>query len=259
MSEVLYLHFGRQCPGDYMEVQARRAAELLSRPFRVVDITHRPELAEKHNVFFPGAIVIDDLVLVYPGSPEQIVESYRLNGPLPGVTRYEPKSQGQVERLEPLTAENVGIAATSCIPSLAAECATRKAEWLRSLSSDGFCGVVGYVGDRMVGYVEILPEDIIPYPIGKKSQRRAFVTCLYSPIEWGSELDYRQSLMAGLMAMLPQHGYDGISIISGVNTPYPNGPEALLSPLGFKRVKHMGKAVLRNCYEDAHLLRRFLP
>lgn len=254
MSEMLYLHFGRQCPGDYMEMQTRKAAELLSIPFRAVDITHRPDLAEKHNVFYPGVIVTDDLVLSYPGSPKQVVESYRLRGPIPGVTRYEPRPQGQVERYECLTTENVSAAAACCIPSLAADCITRKAEWLKSLPCSDFYGVVGYAGDKMVGYVEVLPESIIPYPIGVKSERRAFVTCLYSPIEWGLELDYRQSLMVGLMELLPQHGYDGISIISGVNTPYPNGPENILNPLGFKRVKYMGKAILRHSYEDAHLL-----
>jgi len=256
--EVLYLHFGHQCPGTaYMGEQARKLAELLGMSYRGVDIGRDPTLAEKHNVFFPGTIVIDDFQLVYPGRPEQMAESYRRREPLPGKTSYEPRPQASIERVETLSQCTAGNAFTCCIPSLSQVAMNSKLKWM-SETGTHFRGLVGYASGCVVGFVEVLPETAVPYPIGEKSPDRAFITCLYSPIEFGLEFDYRQSLVAELLKVLPQHGYSGVSIVSGVNTPYPNGPETVLKPLGFVRTKLMGKALLRHSREEAWLLRKQL-
>ncbi|MGE5654295.1 MAG: hypothetical protein ACM3ZQ_08580, partial [Bacillota bacterium] len=152
-----------------------------------------------------------------------------------------------------------GEAFGCCIPGIGAELCSAKANWLRQHgASTGFCGLIGYAADQAVGFAEILPETMIPYPLGEKSAQRAFITCLYSPNEWGLKLDYRVSLIRALMGELPKHGYHELSIICGTETPYPNGPEGILLPLGFTRVKTMGKALLRHKWEEAWLLRKQL-
>lgn len=257
--ELLYLHFGRQCPGTYFGEKASQAAELLQLPFRSVDISERPDLAEQHNIFVPGAVVIDDFQLTFPGSAEQMAESYRLRGPLPGEQEYEPKPPGEVDRVELLCAESCGRAFGCCLPRLTEEQAQQKAAWLGATQgADGFTGLVGYASERVVGFVEALPETLIPYPIGERQQHRLFITCLYSPIEWGLETDYRESLLRHLLIQAKQHGYSGISVISGVETPYPNGPLAVFEHLGFERVREMGRILLRHKWEDAWLLQRRL-
>lgn len=255
--ELLYLHFGRQCPGTYFEEKASQAAELLQLPFRSVDISDRPDLAAQHNVFVPGAVVIGDFQLTFPGSPEQMAESYRLRGPLPGTQEYDPKPAGEVERVEVLNAGSCGRAFACCLPRLTDEQAQRKAAWLTATQGhDGFSGLVGYAGERAVGFVEALPEVLIPYPIGERRHDRLFITCLYSPIEWGLAQDYRESLLRHLLNQAGERGFAGVSVISGVETPYPNGPLAVFERLGFERVQEMGRILLRHKWEDAWLLQR---
>lgn len=103
-----------------------------------------------------------------------------------------------------------------------------------------------------------MPETLIPYPLGAKQDDCLFITCLYSPIEWGLEQDYRESLLQHLLVEAKAHGYRGISVISGVETPYPNGPIAVFQQLGFKRVRLMGQALLWHKWESAWLLRQQL-
>lgn len=259
VKELLYLYFGQQCPSIYMGEQASKAAELLGIPFRTMDISERPDLAEDYNLFFPGTIVIDDFQLVYPGKPEQIAESYRRRGPIPGQQHYQPMPAGQVDELEYLLPGTAGKAFTICIPALGCACAASKTAWLQKYTkASKFAGLIGYAGSKPVGFVEVLPETAIPYPIGDKQDSRAFITCLYSPIEWGLDHDYRASLVQRLLPELRQHGYKAVSVISGVESPYPNGPEHILQPLGFERVKKMGTATLRHKQEEAWLLRHNL-
>jgi hypothetical protein len=256
--ELLYLHFGRQCPGTFFSEQASRAAELLQLPYREVDISQRPDLAERYNLFLPGAVVIGEFRLDFPGQAEEMVESYRRQGPLLGKHDYQAMPPGQVERVEELRAQNCACAFRSCLRQLTADQGQRKAEWLGKVIDDGFAGLIGWQGDEVVGFVELLPETAIPYPLGVKRSQYGFITCLYSPIDWGLQNDYRTSLLTHLFVHAKEHGYRGLSVIAGLETPYPNGPIAVFDQLGFQRVKYMGKVMLRYRWEDAWLLQKQL-
>lgn len=178
----------------YLARQAQGAAQLLGLGYRAIDITHNPTVAAERNLFFPGTIAIDDFQLVYPGTPEQIAESYRHRGPLPGQQSYTQRPQGKVERLVAFSAANPELAFSLCQRNLTPELICTKREWLTQFAKARvFAGAVGYSGDAPVAYAEILPETAIPYPIGEKRADRAFITCLYSPNEWGLVEDYRQA------------------------------------------------------------------
>lgn len=255
--ELLYLYFGRQCPGTFLAEQASRVADLLQLQLRSVDVSALPELAEQYNLFYPGAVFIDGFQLVY-GSAEQMVESYQRRGPLPGEQKYEAKPQGEVERVEMLHASNCACAFRSCLRKLSDSQEQQRAEWLRTVAGSNFAGLVGWQGEQVVGFVEVLPETAIPYPLGVKRSEYGFITCLYSPIEWGLDKDYRASLLEHLFCHAREQGYHGLSVISGVETPYPNGPIAVFEQLGFERVKPMGRVLLRHKWEDAWLLHKQL-
>jgi len=255
-NEVVYFYFGKQCPGYYMGLQAQKAADLLSYTYKEIDISDRPDLATKYNLFCPGTIVIEDFQLHYPGKPEQIIESYRTRSPLPGKHVYEALPLDEVDEIRPLVPDTAGFAFRICVPNLTDEQIHCKQEWLANYpQAREFAGLIGYKKGRPVGFVEVLPETAIPYPIGEKLADRAFITCVYSPNEWGLEYDYRPSLLKHLSSELKSRGFCGLSVISGLETPYPNGPEPLLSAIGFKRVKHMGKTLLRHKWEEAWLMR----
>lgn len=254
--EVLYLYFGKQCPGFYMGLQARRAADLLGYAYRELDISERPDLAEQYNLFCTGTIIIDDFQLHYPGKPEQIVESYKTRSPLPGEQVYKALPYDDVDETRPLTTETAGLAFRLCLPSLTDELVCCKQEWLEGYpQARQFAGLIGFKDGKPVGFVEVLPETAIPYPLGEKRSDRAFITCLYSPNEWGLEYDYRPSLLKNLTLELKNRGYSGLSVVGGVETPYPNGPEPVLRSSGFERLKLMGKELLRHKWEEAWLLR----
>lgn len=255
-NEVVYFYFGKQCPGYYMGLQAGKAANLLGYTYSEIDISERPDLAVQYNLFCPGTISIEDFQLHYPGKPEQIVESYRTRGPLPGKHVYEALPYDEVDEIIPLIPETAGLAFRICVPSLSDEQVCCKQEWLAIYpQAREFAGLIGFKKGKPVGFVEVLPETAIPYPIGEKRADRAFITCVYSPIEWGLEYDYRPSLLKHLSSNLKNRGFSGLSVISGVETPYPNGPEPELSAIGFKRVKLMGMGLLRYKWEEAWLMR----
>lgn len=257
--ELLYLHFGRQCPGDYFAEQARRAAELLQLPFRSVDVTGQPDLASRHNLFCPGALYVGDIQLIFPGPAEVMVESYRRGGgPLPGEQEYQAKPAGRVDRVEILRADNCGCAFRSCLRRLSDQQERQKAEWLRQLTGGDFAGLIGWQGNEVVAFAEVLPETAVPYPLEEKRADYGFVTCLYSPIEWGLDRDYRGSLLEQLFTHARDQGYRGLSVISGVETPYPNGPLAIFEQLGFQRTRRMGGVLLRHKWEEAWLMQRAL-
>ena len=218
-----------------------------------VDITHRADLAQELNLFFPGTIICDDVKLVYPGKPELMAASIRTKQPNPGSMYYTPLPQGQVQRIVPLSLSTAAQVFKTCLPHTATDCFVRKERWLEQFDR-GFYGYAGYVDDAIVAFAEILPEDAIPYPLPGKSSERGFITCLYSPNEHGLKLDYRQDLLRLALAD-PANPYREISIIAGIETPYPNGPEAVLLSAGFSRVKYMGPAMLSRKWEDAYLMR----
>ncbi len=254
--EVLYLYFGRQCPGYYMGLQARKAAGLLGYAYRELDISERPDLAQQYNLFCPGTISIDDFQLHYPGRPEEIVESYRTRSTLPGKQAYAALPYDEVDVTRPLIPATAGLAFRICMPNLTDSQFISKQEWLaRYPQAREFAGLIGFKEGEPVGFVEVLPEAAIPYPLADKRSDRAFITCVYSPNEWGLERDYRPSLLRSLGTELRNRGYSGLSVISGVETPYPNGPEPVFLASGFERVQPMGKALLRHKYEETWLMR----
>lgn len=255
--QVSYFYFGRQCPGFAMGEHARQAAELLGFAYRETDISHRPDLAEEHGLFCAGTVVIDGFHIHFPGRPEQLVASFKARGPLPGTHSYTSLPQGELDGTVPLTSDTVSTAFSLCIPGLSDSQVDCKQHWLRQYPEvSSFSGLIGTISGRPVAFVEVLPETRIPYPLGDKRSERAFITCVYSPNEWGLELDYRVSLLNHLIDELRLRGFAGVSVISGLTLPYPNGPEPLFTACGFSPVKSTGQILLRHGRDEAWLFRR---
>ena len=254
--QVLYFYFGRQCPGFYMGEQARRAADLLGYAYSELDISHRSDIAEQHNLFCAGTIIIDGFHLHFPARPEQLVESYLAQGPLPGRHNYAQLPSDEVDDILPLTPDTLATAFGLCIPSLTGEQLNLKRKWLDNYpQTRQFGGLIGFKSGIPVAFIEVLRETQIPYPTGGKRPDHAFITCVYSPNEWGLERDYRPSLLKLLVPELKHRGYTGLSVISGLHLPYPNGPEAIFASCGFERVKRMGPVLLRHSWDEAWLMR----
>ncbi len=252
--DVLYLHYGAQCPGyRYMGEQGQKLAAVLGRPCRWIDVAKRPEYAERHSMFFPGMIVIDDFSLVYPGRVNQMLDSYRRRGPIPGETDWAVKPLVEPDEILPLVPGGADEAASICIKG--ASRVEDKKNWLTKEARELAGGEVGYlgrVGGQAVAAVEFVREDRVPYPLPRRSEGSIFVTCLYSDASAAG--DYRLALLRALKGRARDLGYRGISAVTGIETPYPNGPWPTFEAAGFRRGPFLGRALLRHRREDMYLV-----
>ena len=252
--DVLYLHYGAQCPGyRYMGEQGQNLAAVLGRPYRWIDVARRPEYAERHSMFFPGMIVIDDFSLVYPGRVDQMLDSYRRRGPIPGEMHWVAKPQVEPDEILPLVPGRADEAASICIKGTS--CVQDKKNWLRIEARELVGGEVGYlgrVGGRAVAAVEFVREDRVPYPLGRRSEGSIFVTCLYGVAS--APEDYRLALLMALKGRARDLGYRRIRAVTGNETPYPNGPWPTFEAAGFQRGPFLGRALLRHRHEDMYLV-----
>lgn len=260
--QMLYLHYGAQCPGYiYMGQQAEGMALELGRSCRCIDVEAEPEYALEHGMFFPGMIVIDDLRMVYPGTVEQMLESYRLRGPIPGDANTELGSPGDVEQIEALTPEMSMEAARVCLGGVVSHSGPRdKLRWLKRLApglTDGVSGYLGIVDGRPVGGVEFVRETDIPYPIPRRREDWIFITCLYSTPASGN--NFRPAMLEALLDRAVHLGYRGVSAVAGLETPYPNGPWPTFADAGFETVdENLGRALLRHRWERMVMVDRGL-
>jgi len=250
---VLYLYFGRQCPGAALESGARAAAELLGLPFATADVSLNPELARKHQMFFPGLVVAEGFKGGFPGSPEQMAESIRTRAPLPGKQEYVQLPEAVPDKVEVITPENVEILRGLCIPAHLCEFWQEKEDWLKSFAIPCL-GLVGYREGQPVAVVEMLPREHIPYPIPEYNG--LFITCMYG--RYDAQVDYRRGLLEEGMPLLRSLGYAKIGIVAGRATPYPNGPVELLARAGFREGTDLGRIILRHCWAEQVFMERQL-
>lgn len=249
-----------------MAEKARELAGLLGRRFRMIDVQASPRYAADHGMFFPGMIVIDDFKMVYPGQAEQLLESYRRKGPIPGEQSYLPLPPGEPDEIVPLTPDRVREAAAVCLPTDDVPGRRHKEEWLSSEAASllgDLGGMIARKGGRAVGVIEVVRADRIPYPISQvrtpiseAGPSELFITCLYGL--GGEPLDYRGALLAALEEWALGNGYAGITAVTGMETPYPNGPWPLFMAAGYELGPYLGRALLRHRWEDNHMVRREL-
>jgi hypothetical protein len=256
----LLLHFGVQCPWQpWVVEQVREAAKCLNGSVEVLDVSGKPELAERYQLFTPFLILIN-YVLRVP-APTPAVELVRIAKEGIRPAPLEPlrlQEKGLADAVVPLTVSNLKETCRLCVPDPTGSGIRKKTAWgagiIKHLPGEklGFCA---WHGGRVVGAVECLPSELIPYPLPRKESEIAFITCLYS-LEEGP--DYRQQVLERLLEYLAGTTYREVQVIVGQHTPYPNGPEAFFRPYGFIRMVELGKIALREGEDEVFLLRRDL-
>ena len=260
---LFYLHYGAQCPGyRYMGSGARQMADALDRNFYAVDVRKTPCYAHQHQMFFPGMIVLDDFSIVYPGTVEEMLLSYRLKGPVPGEMAFNPRVSGLIDEVKSLTADTCSQAAEICLGTgtRILEGIERKGNWISAEAETlkgGTAGLLGFTNDNPIAGVEFVLESRVPYPITHRRAGWIFITCLYSSPS--SEDDYRPDMLNNLLKWARKMGYQGISAVSGRETPYPNGPLSTFQSQGFSVVESLGQVLLKHKWEPIHFTeKRFI-
>jgi hypothetical protein len=256
------LHFGRQCPWFMWVIeQAKQAASQTASSFEAIDIAERPDRAAHNGCFFSLLTVIDNKIRVASPTSAKDLVGIASKGLIAEPTVYQPAGpQSIAERVELLSATNIQETCILCITETEeAPCLAKKrwATWLEYKTSQSFLGFIAYNQDRSVAAVELLPSTLVPYPLPKKKDVIAFITCLYSTSEMADlseTLDYRGFVLNHLLDYLPKYGYKKVQIVSGRRTAYPNGPAPFLHSYGFKEVSYLDQLVFTIGREELLLM-----
>ncbi len=257
---LLFLHNGGQCPWHlWMIEQVREAASKLNGTVRIVDITQKPKIAAKYQVFFPLMTVLnDELRIPAPISANELIR-IATEGVTEGQTILKPfKPPGTVKKVSPLTVENIIDTCRLCNYDTV-QAHRAKQEWAAKTKGaihDEFLGFAAYEGKKLVGVVEFLPASLVPYPLPETSPAIAFITCIYSIEE--SKLDYRGQVLEHLIEYLKTQGYKKVQVIAGRRTAYPNGPVSLFFGKGFKEVAEIDSIILKMRKEELVLMEKGL-
>ena len=256
------LHFGRQGPWYIWVIeQARQAASQTAGSFETIDTSERPDLAALYRCFFPLLTVIDNTIRVASPTPVKGLVSIASKGLIAEPTAYQAAGpQSIAERVELLSAANIQETCYLCIPESEKAACLAKKRWASKIElkiSHRLLGFIAYKEYQPAAAVELLPSTLVPYPLPKKKDDIAFITCLYSTSEMAEPsemLDYRGSVLNHLMDYLPKYGYNKVQIISGRRTAYPNGPAPFLLSYGFKVVTELDQFVLKIGREELLLM-----
>jgi len=205
----------------------------------------------EYQMVSSGLIVVDDLRLAFPGNAEDVAESIRTRGPLPGKQEYQQLPEADPDHVEVMGPHNVESIRGSCVPTHLAHHWCEKEQWLKSLHLPGL-GLVGYKDGQPVAIAEILPRELVPYPV--PDYNGLFVTCLYG--RYDAKLDYRRSMLRMGMPLLKGLGCAHIGIVAGRGTPFPNGPVELLAQAGFREAGELGRIILRHRWAEQVFMER---
>ncbi len=265
---IAFFHFGAQCPyQDRMLGDARIIARDLDRTFSSHDLLEEPELAKKHQIFTPILIIADSQRIIAPLDRREIKQLI-VNKALESWSRYEDQPLQRADTIKPLNADNINRTCWICekgyidIPEL------NKLRWAYILKEKMGKDFFGYIGSKdidkfthikweHVGAVEVLPANLIPYPIPEHDEKTAFITCVYSEKKVGNhyaEGDYRQHMLEHAIENLPSEGFERIQVIAGSSTAYPNGPVRIFTDLGFKEKEILQRIELSDGPEEFILL-----
>jgi len=251
MKTIKYYYFGPQCYGyKYMGLGAKGLADRLGYDYEEIDMTNNMNIPD--NLYLPGNIVIDDFIIVYPGSVDQLEKVYKTKGPITGGNPYVKKEPATNAIIKPIK-DNIKDGSLICLPNKIDSC--DKLKWYKNFAKHTYnnFGYIAYENEKAVAALEFLRQDFIPYKVIKPDKDYLFITCVYNNPK--ANKDYRYLLIEKLKSFAKKKGYKGISVISGLKEPYPNGPKHLFDDLGFIQTEHIGSHLLKYTTDEAVIMK----
>ena len=245
---VQFIYFGGQCPWkEWMIEQIISSTEILGIKYELIDLMEYPEYAEKYELFFPFTTIFDNsLKIPSPISAGEIIkitkDGYNIQTRISSNTR----KKGKAEKISTLTIENIQDSCLICNASINPGYCFSKTNWalkINQLVPNNILGFISYNNEETAAVVEFLPSILVPYPIPKKEKSNLFITCIYSSFFQGP--DYRGEILEKATEYLSENNFDRISVISGVNGAFPNGPKDFFIDYGFSVKKELGEVYLK--------------
>jgi len=227
-NEIRVYYFDGQCPWNQAALlQARSAANVLG--LRMIEL-NLTEVGSDRPVYFPFSLVHNNHKIAGPVPSEFIVEIVKGLRPVAKQSETVDKPSRKCDNLSPYSRESLRDACNVCTNGTGRG-TEEKVNWYnRFRGEDRIFGFVSYVKKRPVAFCEVIPSSSSPYSI-PKNDRTAFITCIYSsPAE---PYDFRGELIDEVIAESNRRGYERIEVLSGVRSPFPNGPTRLFESKGF--------------------------
>jgi len=226
--EIRVYYFDDQCPwNQYGLLQARSAARVLGLRLTELNLV---EASSDDLVFFPFSLVHGNFKIAGPVPSGFIVEI--VTGMRTVVQQNETvvKTPGKCDSLRPYSRESLRDACNICTNGTGRGTEEKINWYRRSRGEDKVFGFVSYVNERPVAFCEMIPSSSSPYSI-PGDDRTAFISCIYnSPDE---PLDFRGELIDEVIAESKRRKYKRIEVLSGVRSPFPNGPARFFESKGF--------------------------
>lgn len=265
---IALIHFGSQCPcREELTVDLEVISEDIGWTFSTHDLMDEPELAKEYQIFTPLLIMAESQRIIAP-LERRLLKALIVNKSLESWPRHEFQPIRRAEHIRPLTRGNMLYTCWLCVKGMIniqeMNKSNRALRLYRQTGKDFF----GYIGGKEidkfthkmyehVGAIEVLPANLIPYPIPDHEESTAFITCVYSEKEISSAMDqgdYRQHLIEYAIEHLPEEGFQKIQVIAGSSTAYPNGPVKIFTDLGFKERESLQEIELADGLEEFVLL-----
>jgi len=226
--DIRVYYFDDQCPWNQLGLlQARSAARVLGLKLTELNLI---EASSDYSVFFPFSLVHGNFRIAGPVPSSFIVEI--VTGMRKVVQQNETvaKPPGKCDRLRPYSRESLRDACNICT-NWTGRGTEEKINWYRRFrDEDKIFGFVSYVNERPVALCEMIPSSFSPYSIPKDNST-AFITCVYnSPDE---PFDFRGELIDEVIAESRRRKYKRIEVLSGIRSPFPNGPASFFESKGF--------------------------
>lgn len=186
------------------------------------------EIAKRQRLFFPTLTVVNGVKRYFSPISHKFMENL-LNGQYPEEKPFIIKHgrEKHTGEIIPLSEKNMEVACT-CTGRHSAENSQKKFSFLKDCCSD-MLGFINVEGNRLLGGVEYVPSEMVPYDI-PKSEDIAFLTCVYRSSD---RYDYKSAPLKALEEYLKDK-YSKIVAISDEIGTFPNGDLKWFLDNGFK-------------------------
>lgn len=225
--KIEFYYWDMQCP---LNNEMLKLLEKYSKHFEISfhNIKNDFEIAKKQRIFFPTLTVVNGVNRYFSPISDKFLDNL-LNNQYPKEKPYiiSHGREKYVGDIIPLTEKNIKVAGTCTGRNCSKNC-HKKYRFLESYSLD-ILGFINVEDNKLLGGVEYVPSNIVPYDI-PKSEDIAFLTCAYLS---SNRYDYKSAPLKALERYL-KNKYSKIVAISDEVGNFPNGDLKWFLDNGFR-------------------------
>lgn len=214
--KIDFYYWGSMCPisAEILDVINRYKSKVNTNTY---EISNDLSACKNKKIYFPFLTIINDINRYYRPINDKFMEELA-SGIIPVEKPYIPKlgTESVTKTIKAITKENYNIASqcTSRVNCLGCE---MKIKMYDSIN-EGIYGFMNVNGNSLLGGVEFVPSNLVPYDIPRIGET-VFITCIYLSNE---DYDYKSAPLMALEDYL-KNKYKKVLVISDEIGIFPNG------------------------------------